>query len=638
MRIHSLRFVLDLGILLTFVGMWYGDRLLKELLEGELNRLESRAGIRIEFQDLILSRPNLIQARTALVNHSSVSLRITGLSVDFSWLNLVLGQLKPRSVRMDTCRVNWQSFQHEVDSSTATPYACAERLQKLNTQLSWLLHLLPNSLSWNAIQVYRLDSLLIQAKRCDLVNRSGVMELWSNSKGVRIQLTWSTNHCWIKAEALASSFSVPIPIGRLVKQFDTLSLKVELVDRNALGVMVKSDGLVIQHKSIHTAPVLLPSFTAESNLVYDLNGHVEMSSQWEINRLKIKLNGQLIERDSTVPKQARLLLSIPEQLTSTWQAALPPGVFRCLPSLGLKGKLGLEFVADYNSNRTTPLVLDCKLPSTNLRLESDGLCQLGKLAGAFTYRPWGSVRQIKLGTPGIEGYTPLEQISPLLRASVLNAEDGGFFWHRGFNAEALAESTIENLKRGYFRRGGSTLTMQLVKNVYLGREKTLFRKLEELAIVWLIEHFRLSTKDRMFEQYLNLIEWGPEIYGIREAADFYFRTSPAQLTPLQSIFLASIIPSPRSFRYRFESQSDTLRSFNAGFFQLIGRKLVQQKHLTEDELKELDYRQLRLKGRALQWIQKKDVTQDSLPPPNIDWIQSLLMPQAADTVINVQKP
>ena len=78
MRIHSLRFVLDVSILLAFLGMWYGDRLLKELLEGELNRLESRAGIRIEFQGLILPRPNLIQARAVFVNHPSASLRITG--------------------------------------------------------------------------------------------------------------------------------------------------------------------------------------------------------------------------------------------------------------------------------------------------------------------------------------------------------------------------------------------------------------------------------------------------------------------------------------------------------------------------------------------------------------------------------
>src|SRR6185295_15378504 len=108
-----------------------------------------------------------------------------------------------------------------------------------------------------------------------------------------------------------------------------------------------------------------------------------------------------------------------------------------------------------------------------------------------------------------------------------------------------------NYKAGKFVRGGSTISMQLVKNVFLTRNKTIARKIEEALIVWLIENNRLSSKERMYEVYLNLIEWGPNVYGIGEASRFYFYKSPADLSLAESIFLAMIVPRPKGFKYNF---------------------------------------------------------------------------------------
>jgi len=103
-------------------------------------------------------------------------------------------------------------------------------------------------------------------------------------------------------------------------------------------------------------------------------------------------------------------------------------------------------------------------------------------------------------------------------------------------------------------RGASTISMQLVKNLFLERQKTIARKLEEMIITWLIEENRLVSKERMFEIYLNIIEWGPQVYGAQEEARFYFDKDVADLTLAEAIFMAGIIPQPKRFMVSFDAE------------------------------------------------------------------------------------
>lgn len=138
------------------------------------------------------------------------------------------------------------------------------------------------------------------------------------------------------------------------------------------------------------------------------------------------------------------------------------------------------------------------------------------MSGEFIYTAYENgvpVRTFPIG-PSCKHFTPLDSISPILRMSVMQSEDGAFFYHRGFLPDALREALIYDLQVKRFARGGSTITMQLVKNVFLNRNKNFARKLEEALIVWLIENERLTSKERMYEVYLNIVEWGPLVYGI----------------------------------------------------------------------------------------------------------------------------
>ena len=147
-------------------------------------------------------------------------------------------------------------------------------------------------------------------------------------------------------------------------------------------------------------------------------------------------------------------------------------------------------------------------------------------------------------------------------------------------AEAMREALIQDLKVKRFARGGSTITMQLVKNVFLNRNKNIARKLEEALIVWLIETERLTSKERMYEVYLNIVEWGPLVYGVQEAATYYFKKRPSQLTAEESIFLASIIPKPKHFRNSFNNDMQLKESLE-GYYRLITERLVKKGIISE---------------------------------------------------------
>jgi monofunctional biosynthetic peptidoglycan transglycosylase len=140
---------------------------------------------------------------------------------------------------------------------------------------------------------------------------------------------------------------------------------------------------------------------------------------------------------------------------------------------------------------------------------------------------------------------PYDRISPLLRRAVLIAEDDAFYSHDGLDWNELRQAARTNLARRRVVRGGSTITQQLAKNLYLGTERSLQRKLEEALLAIRLE--RALTKRRIFELYLNRIEWGDGIFGVESAARRYFGTSAADLTARQAVLLAAVIINPRRF-------------------------------------------------------------------------------------------
>lgn len=142
-------------------------------------------------------------------------------------------------------------------------------------------------------------------------------------------------------------------------------------------------------------------------------------------------------------------------------------------------------------------------------------------------------------------WVPLSHISPFLRRAVIVGEDASFYSHEGFDWKGIKNAAISNIRSGKLRRGGSTITQQLAKNLYLSSNKTLARKMHEAMIARTIEH-RL-TKKRILEIYLNIVEWGHHVYGAEAAALHHFGKSALELTREEAALLAAMLPSPREY-------------------------------------------------------------------------------------------
>ena len=145
-----------------------------------------------------------------------------------------------------------------------------------------------------------------------------------------------------------------------------------------------------------------------------------------------------------------------------------------------------------------------------------------------------------------------QRISRNLKRAVIASEDAKFVGHEGFDWDGIQKAYEKNWQKGKIVAGGSTISQQLAKNLFLSTKRTPWRKLEEAAITWMLE--RMMSKRRIFEIYLNVIEWGNGVFGAEAAARHYYKTSAANLSAGQSAKLAAMIPNPRYYDQHREAR------------------------------------------------------------------------------------
>lgn len=145
-------------------------------------------------------------------------------------------------------------------------------------------------------------------------------------------------------------------------------------------------------------------------------------------------------------------------------------------------------------------------------------------------------------------WVPYDKISIHLKRALIAAEDAKFFVHEGFDIEGIEKALKKNEKKGRVVAGGSTISQQLAKNLFLSGERSYWRKGQEALITLMLE--KMMPKRRILEIYLNVIEWGDGVYGAEAAARHYYRSSAANLGPAQAARLAVMVPRPRYFEKR----------------------------------------------------------------------------------------
>jgi len=350
----------------------------------------------------------------------------------------------------------------------------------------------------------------------------------------------------------------------LKSSLDSIRLNIQNIDKSNGELHV--DGfasianLMVNHPKIANKDVVIKNakfdfrFLLGSDFV-----SIDSSSSAEFN--KVKFHPYLVyeTKEDTIYK---LKVGISKMKAQDFIASLPDGLFTHFQGMQAEGNFEYKLDFMFNKNKPNQLVFDSNLKKENLKITKYGQANLNKLNEEFVYHAIIQNVQQRSVLVGLTNpnYTPLDQISPYMQKCVLTSEDPSFFSHRGFINEAFKQSILKNIRTKKFSRGASTISMQLIKNVFLTREKTVSRKLEEILLVYILENNRIVSKERMLEVYFNIIEWGPNVYGIGEAAQFYFQKSPANLTLKECLFLATIVPKPKKFMWQFDNEGN-LKSF-----------------------------------------------------------------------------
>lgn len=372
----------------------------------------------------------------------------------------------------------------------------------------------------------------------------------------------------------------------LISSFDSIRLNVENIDKS--GGELHIDGfasianLKINHKRIAQKDVLIKNARFDYRFLLGSDFiAVDSTSTVQFNKVKFHPYLAYETEEDTIYK---LKVNIPEMKAQDFITSLPDGLFTHFEGMEAEGTFNYNLNFEYNKNKPNRLIFDSNLKKENLKITKYGEANLTKLNGEFVYRAIINgvlQRPVLVGTANAN-YTPLDQISPYLQKCVLTTEDPSFFSHRGFINEAFKQSIAKNIRTRKFSRGASTISMQLIKNVFLTREKTLSRKLEEILLVYILENNRIVSKNRMLEVYFNIIEWGPNVYGIGEAAQYYFQKTPAELTFNECLYLARIIPSPKKFMYLFNDEGN-LKASAMNQVSFLTNLMIKRGLLTVDD-------------------------------------------------------
>jgi monofunctional biosynthetic peptidoglycan transglycosylase len=271
--------------------------------------------------------------------------------------------------------------------------------------------------------------------------------------------------------------------------------------------------------------------------------------------------------------RAHVEAGVPLASCEAMLASLPGALVGELNGLRMAGTFALTSSLRFDSAKPADLAVKLSVQNGCRVVDSPPALSPERFRQPFARElkaPDGSTVLVQSG-PGTTDWVPYSKISRNMETAVLICEDGGFFGHRGFDFRAIEKAIHADVKAGRFVRGASTISMQLAKNLYLGREKTLSRKLQEALLTMLLEE-RLS-KQELMELYLNVVELGPGIYGVEQAAQHYFATSASELTLGQALYLASILPDPT--RQHFDTDGRVTARWSAYLQKLmhIARKV-----------------------------------------------------------------
>ncbi|WP_020606204.1 transglycosylase domain-containing protein [Spirosoma spitsbergense] len=489
---------------------------------------------------------------------------------------------------------------HRKRDSTATVSTVSEKTQRTNLAdiaedlIDNILSKIPDDLNVSNLEFRAMDN----NDTLSLLTRTALIDNGDVTSTIKLNGNQATWHLTGTADPGDREYDLalyaegqggrpkPIEIPYIEKKYnlkiqaDTLRAELRDVDRTRGEFRLEGAGSVanlrINHPAIARTDVFVPRAAIDANLFVGEN-YVGVDSSSTLHLGQVSAH-PFVKYTLKPVKIYEVQLHTGAINAQALFNSFPQGLFESLEGMQVAGKLRYDLAFQLDTALPDSVKFESGLTADGFRILKMGQTDFSAINRPFDYTPYEKgkpVRTIRVG-PENPDFTPLNQIAPDLRNALLTSEDYNFFTHNGFNEKAFRVSIATNFKEKSFKRGASTVSMQLVKNVFLNRNKTLSRKVEEILIVWLIENEHIVSKERMYEVYLNIIEWGRNVYGIGEAARYYFAKSPANLNLGESIFLAFVVPRPKAALNWFIPGGTLQARGVRGYFRLIGRIMAKR--------------------------------------------------------------
>jgi len=609
----------------------------QKVAKSKIKSIDNQYSVSIIYGNLKLQGlKKIIISDLSIKNENLDLLKLDRAEIKISLIKLLFGKIKIKHVNVDNLEMNFYK------DSTKCSYNIISKKEKSDThsvkktstdyykRSTGIFHIvegiIPSNMRMNNLKLkinYFGSQFRISGKNALIRNNklSSVFEVENDvSKGnYKIDYKYLPNDNLIEASStLINGQLVPLPV---VDKKYGLYLTGKVIDfsfkMNTSGTKEArfSGKLNFKQTVIYNKRISFDTiFVKNLQTFFQLNAskrrlEIDSSSFIRLNKF---LFHPYILFDKTKGKEIIVDFNAPRFKVSDLIESIPKGLLTNLENMKAEGDLAYRLRIEVDLTLPDSLKFYTKLQKYDFRIKSFGNLDFGRLQDEFEYTAFKNgnpVRTFIVG-PSNPYFVPIGNIPEWLKQSVIFSEDGAFYYHAGFIPVAIQDALITNIKRKKFARGGSTISMQFVKNAFLSSKKVITRKIEEIIITWLMENYRLLSKDRIFEIYLNIIEWGPNIYGVGEACEFYFTKPLSKLTLAESIFMASVIPRPASFYYAFDQNGQLRSHYNWHYRNVSGRMLK------KEVISQYDYDNLLpeviLTGPAKNFLKTFEVQSDSI--------------------------
>jgi len=592
--------VIVLLVILILIGGYIAYTKREAILEKELAKAELKAK-RDYNLDIKIGSASFTGLSTVAFSDITIVpdgrdslLKIDKLSITVKLMPLILGEVKLSDVALENGHLNLIDsnkvknfdflFKRKKDTTATTSKTNLADLA--NNLINQFLYKIPDNLNLkNFLVTFKGDSSSIKMLTTTASIQNG--NLTSNIIVDGGVATWhfvgkmhpSDKEIDVKLYADGKKIELPVLENKFKTKFsfDTVSTRLTKVKRDGDETQIYGSwsvsNLLVNNPRLSENDIILPSASIDANVFVGPN-YVSLDSSSVIHLKNASANPYI--------KYTLGPVKIYEFKVNTgWLKAqdlfnsFPAGLFDTFQGIQVAGDLNYSLNFYLDTSNPDGVQFNSQLNKRNFKILKFGKTDLTKLNRPFLQQPYEVKSQ---PSPFIVGpqnpdFTPLSDIPVDTRNAVMTSEDPSFYTNNGFVEESIRKSIATDFKKKKFSRGGSTISMQLIRNTFLDRNKNLARKAEEILIVWMIENNNLMSKDRMLEVYFNIVEFGYHIYGIGPAARYYFGKTPSQLTLGESIYLASILPNPKAGLYAFQPDG-TLRPGLHGYFNLIGNLMA----------------------------------------------------------------